>query len=67
MEEQNITKEPETITLQLPRAALEFADFYAELGNTDRETLLTRILSDRLKEVREQFKGIPYLNIPETY
>lgn len=67
MEAQNKTEEPETITLQLPRAALEFADFYAELGNTDRDTLLTRILSERLKEVREQFKGMPYLNIPETY
>jgi len=67
MEEQNKTKEPETITLQLPGAALEFADFYAELGNMDRDTPLTRILSERLKEVREQFKGIPYLNIPETY
>lgn len=66
MEAKNKTEEPETITLQLPRAALEFAEFYAELGGMDRDTLLIRILSERLQEVREQFKTIPYLNIPET-
>ncbi len=67
MEAQNKTEEPETITLQLPRAVLEFADFYAELGNMDRDTLLTKILTERLKEVKEQFKGMTYLNITETY
>jgi len=59
--------EEETISLKLPKDALEFAEFYAELGNMDRDTLLTKILSERLKEVREQFKGMPYMNIPETY
>lgn len=67
MEERNKREDPETVSLLLPRAALEFADFYAELGNMDRETLLTRILTEELKEVREQFKALPCLNIPETY
>ncbi len=59
--------EEETTSLKLPKDALEFAEFYAELGGMDRDTLLTRILSERLKEVREQFKGMPYMNIPETF
>ena len=32
MEERNKREYPETVSLLLPRAALEFADFYAELG-----------------------------------
>ncbi len=59
--------EEEAISIKLPKRALEFSEFYATLGNIDRDALLTRILTERLKEVREQFKGMPYMNIPETY
>lgn len=57
----------ETISLKLPKDALEFIEFYAELGGMDRDTLLTKILTERIKEVRDKFKAMPYMNIPETF
>lgn len=57
----------ETVTLRLPDKMLEFANFYAVMGNIDRDTLLAMILTEQLKKVKEQFKALPYMDIPETY
>lgn len=57
----------ETISLKLPEDALEFAEFYAELGSMDRDTLLTRILSERLKEVREQTGNVSYNDLMSRF
>lgn len=55
----------ESVTLKIPRQALEFAEFYAEIGNEERDALLTKIVIERLKEMKAQVKNLPYLNIPE--
>lgn len=57
----------EAVNLKISRQALDFAEFYAELGSTDRDTLLTKIITERLREIREQFKTLPYLEVPELW
>ncbi len=55
------------VTLKIPKTLLEFADFYAALGNDERDALLTKILIERLKEIKSQVKALPHLSIPELY
>lgn len=57
----------ETVNLKIPKPVLDFAEFYAELGSTDRDALLTKIITERLREIREQFKTLPYLEVPELW
>ncbi len=61
-------KNPEdVVNLKIDKRVLEFAEFYAELGNTERDELLTRILTERLEELKDQFKKLPYLKVPECW
>ncbi len=57
----------ETVNLKIPIQVLDFADFYAEIGGIERDVLLTKILTERLREIKDQFKSLPYLQIPETW
>lgn len=57
----------ETVNLKIPRPVLDFAEFYAEIGIMDRDALLTKIITERLREIREQFKALPYLEVPELW
>lgn len=57
----------EIVTLKMPKQVLDFAEFYAEMGNEERDTLLTEILIERLNEIKTQVKSLPYLDIPELY
>lgn len=57
----------ETVTLKLPKQILDFAEFFAELGDEERNSLLTKIVIERLKEIKTQVKALPYLDIPELY
>ena len=66
-EEREKTTTEETVNIKMPRQVLDFAEFYAEIGSTDRDALLTRILIERLKEIKEQFMNLPYLQIPELW
>lgn len=65
--EQEETAIEEAVNLKIPKPVLDFAEFYAELGSTDRDTLLTKIITERLKDIKEQFKTLPYLDIPELW
>lgn len=57
----------ETVNLKIPKQVLDFAEFYAEIGSMDRDALLTKIVTERLREMKEQFKTMPYLQIPELW
>lgn len=57
----------ETVTLKIPKQILEFAEFYAEMGNEERNTLLTKILIERMKEIKTLVKALPHIDIPELY
>lgn len=57
----------EEVTLVLSKPVLEFAEFYASLGGTARDALLTKILLERLSEIKAQVKALPYLEISELY
>lgn len=59
--------EEETVNLKIPIQVLDFAEFYAEIGNMDRDALLTKIITERMTDIREQFKTMPYMNIPELW
>lgn len=65
-EQEKITVE-ETVNLKIPKQVLEFAEFYAEIGSMDRDALLTKIVIDRLSEIKEQFNALPYLKVPELW
>ncbi len=67
MDEKAKEEVEEEVTIKLPRTLLEFADFYAALGNDERNALLTKILIDRLKDIKSQVNALPHLNIPELY
>lgn len=55
----------ETVNLKIPKEVLDFAEFYAEIGSMERDALLTKIVIDRLREMKAQFKTMPYMQIPE--
>lgn len=57
----------EAVNLKIPSQVLDFAEFYAAIGSMDRDTLLTKIITERLREIKEQFKGLPYLEVPELW
>ncbi len=57
----------EAVTLKIPKQVLEFAEFYAEMGNEERDALLRKILIERLKEIKTLVKALPHLDIPELY
>jgi len=57
----------ETVNLKIPIQVLDFAEFYAEIGGMERDALLTKILTERLREIKDQFKSLPYLQIPEAW
>ena len=57
----------EAVNLKISRQALDFAEFYAEIGSIDRDTLLTKIITERLKDIKEQFKTLPYIEVPELW
>lgn len=57
----------EMVNIKLPRRVLEFADFYAALGNEERENLLSKILISQLREIRDKFKDLPYVELPEIW
>lgn len=65
--EQVETAVEETVNLKISRQVLDFAEFYAEMGSTDRNTLLTRIITERLREIKEQFKTLPHIEVPELW
>ena len=66
-EEQGKTGVEETVNLKIPKQVLDFAEFYAEIGDTKRDALLTKILTERLREIKEQFRTMPHLQIPELW
>lgn len=57
-----MTDDKEIIQIKMSKDILTFVEFYATLGNIDRDTLLAKILTDRLINIREAFKALPYLN-----
>lgn len=57
----------ETVILKISKQKLEFVDFYAEIGSTDRNALLTEIITERLRVMKEQVKALPYIEIPELW
>ena len=59
--------EEETVTIRIPAKAAEFADFYATVCNENRDTLLGKILVEKLKEIRDKLKQIPHLKVPEVW
>lgn len=65
--ELNETAIEETVNLKIPRQVLDFAEFYAEMGSMDRDTLLTKIITERMGEIKKQFKDLPYIEIPELW
>lgn len=66
-EEHGKITDDETVKLKIPRQVLEFADFYAEIGDMERDALLTKILIERIREIKDQFKALPYLQVPEAW
>ena len=66
-EEQEKIIVEETVTLKIPKTVLDFAEFYAEIGSMDVDALLTKIVIERLKEIKEQFNALPYLEVPELW
>ena len=61
-------KTPEDgVNLKIPKQVLDFVDFYADIAGIDRDALLTEILTERLQEIKEQFKKIPHLKIAELW
>jgi len=66
-EEQGKTTFEETVNLKIPKQVLDFAEFYAEIGNMERDALLTKIVIARLEDIKEKFKALPYLHIPELW
>lgn len=67
MEGKETKETQEEAILKLPKQILEFADFYANLAGMERDTLLTRLVIERLKEIKAQVKELPHLDIPELY
>lgn len=57
----------EAVNLKIPQQVLDFAEFYAEIGSMERDALLTKIVIERLREIKEQFKTLPYLEVPELW
>ena len=57
----------ETVNLKIPSHILAFAEFYADLGGVERDALLTDIVICRIREIKEQFKAMPHMQIPETF
>lgn len=55
------------VNLKIPKQALDFVDFYADIIGMDRDALLTEILTERLHEIKEQFKAIPHFKIAELW
>lgn len=66
-EDRDKTAVEEVVNLKIPKQVLDFADFYADIGGTDRDALLTEIVIERLGEIKEQFKTLPHLHIPELW
>jgi len=66
-EYQGKTTVEETVNLKIPKQVLDFAEFYAEIGSMERDALLTKIVIERLREMKEQFVTLPYLHIPELW
>ncbi len=66
-EEGEKTVVEETVNLKIPEQVLDFAEFYAEIGNMDRDALITKIVIERLREIKEQFKGLPYIEVLELW
>ncbi len=65
-EQEKITVE-EIVNLKIPKQVLDFAEFYAEIGSMDRDALLTKIVIERLSEIKKQFNALPYLEVPELW
>lgn len=65
--ERGKTDVEEAVNLRIPKQVLDFAEFYAEIGSMERDALLTKIIVDRMREIKEQFKILPYLKIPELW
>ncbi len=57
----------EAVNLKIAKQVLDFAEFYAEIGSMDRDALLTKIITERLNDIKERFKDLPYLQIPELW
>ena len=64
-EEQGKMIVEETVNLKIPKQVLDFAEFYAEIGSMERDALLTKIVIERLREMKEQFTALPYLQITQ--
>lgn len=57
----------DTVNLKIPQQVLDFAEFYAEIGGMARDALLTKIITERLKDIKEQFKALPHIEVPELW
>lgn len=57
----------EAVNIKIPKEVMNFIEFYAEISGIERDVLLTSILIDRLREIKLQFKTLPYLKIPELW
>jgi hypothetical protein len=55
----------EAVNLKIPKEVMDFIEFYAEISGIERDVLLTNILIDRVRDIKEQFKTLPYMKIPE--
>uniref|UniRef100_A0A6M3LSC3 Uncharacterized protein n=1 Tax=viral metagenome TaxID=1070528 RepID=A0A6M3LSC3_9ZZZZ len=66
-EEQGKMTVEETVNLKIPKQVLDFAEFYAEIGSMERDALLTKIVIARLEDIKEKFKALPHLHIPELW
>lgn len=66
-EDTDKTAVEEVVNLKIPKQVLDFAEFYANIGGMDRDALLTKIITERLKETKEQFRSLPYIEVPELW
>lgn len=64
---QQKTDAVETVTLELPKQVLDFAEFYAALGNMERDVLLKKIVTEKLLEMKSALRALPHLSIPEIW
>ena len=55
----------QSITVRLPEHILEFSELYAEWCGLECQDLLVKIIVQRILEIKNQVKQLPYMDIPE--
>lgn len=53
------------IEIEIPKKALEFAEFYANICNTDTKKLINKAIMERLKTFKSSLKGLPHVKRDE--